>query len=160
MANLADFLRDQEAQERAKAPERERQREEWLEAVECLLRQMETWLNEADASHLLEVERTSVPNREVGLGIYSAPGLKITLGARQLTVSPIARQTVGPFLDDNVAGSRSQGRVDITDGAIKFMVYRYVDDRGERWVMLDDVNYQPVPFDRHAFETAIVSLLK
>ena len=44
MATLAEFLRTEGQEFRAKVPERERKRQEWLQALERLYRQIEDWL--------------------------------------------------------------------------------------------------------------------
>lgn len=72
MTTLSEFLRAQAEQERAKAPERARKLHEWQVAVEHLLRQMETWLREADHEQILVIQWTKREMREAGLGVYLA----------------------------------------------------------------------------------------
>lgn len=44
MPSLTEFLNAQAEQLQAQAPERDKVRQEWVEAVERLIQQVETWL--------------------------------------------------------------------------------------------------------------------
>jgi hypothetical protein len=160
MSILADFLKGRGEQHRAQEPTRRQVREEWVQAVDRLLKQIEGWLKDADPEHLLQVERKTVEKQEVIAGAYTAPALAITLGDRRVEVRPVARGVVGPFSKESPYGARSQGRVDLTDGTDRFMLYRFVNEQGEAWVYLDEEEYMPHPFEREVFERALVSLLK
>jgi hypothetical protein len=160
MGTLAEFLKEQSEKLRGGAPERAKNREEWVAAVERLIRQIEGWLREADPEKVLEVERTAVELGERQLGRYTAPGLTITLGSERAQVRPGTRYGMGPMSDDGLTRGRSQGRVDLTDGVQTYRLYRYVEPGEEWWVIVDDEHYIPKRFDRPAFEAALVSLLK
>lgn len=164
MTTLADFLNEQAAQERAEAPERERKRDEWIQAIERLLQSMEEWIREADRQAILHVERTRVEHREQGLGHYSAPCLIVTLGIKRIDVVPVARNVVGRVLRDGAAEpSPLQGRVDVTDGVMKHTLYRLTDLRPDEWIYLHGLfepNPRILPFDRARFEAILVSLMR
>jgi hypothetical protein len=145
---------------RAQAPERVRIRDEWVAAVGRLIDQMEQWVRQADSEHVLEVKRIEVEIKEWRIGIYKAPALVIELGAIRVQVLPIARYTLGPWLDGADTTARALGRVDITDGTTKYSLYRYANEGGEWWMMIDDENHQPRNLDQKGFEEALLSLMK
>jgi hypothetical protein len=125
---------------------------------------MEEWLRDADREGVLRIERTAVEHREQGLGHYTAPGLTITLGITRVDVLPVARNVVGRVVRDGATEPvRLQGRVDITDGAMKHSLYRLTDHHPDEWVLLQGL-YEPglriLSFDRAQFEAIVVGLLR
>lgn len=159
MPSLADFLKEQAQQLLAQAPERDRVRQEWVEAVERLIRQIEMWLVQADTDKVLRVERTAIERREHRVGTYVAPALVISLGERRVTITPVARYALGPT-DLDLSGGRSRGLVEISDGAYKYRLFCYDGPDGDRWILLDEDEYVPTAFDRSAFDAVMVKLLQ
>ena len=94
MSTLQDFLKKQAVEQRADFDQREKYRRDWVEAVEKLLEQLTTWLRDADAEKVLQIEPTKERIREQKIGSYEIPGLRISLGAREIGIRPIA-----PLLD-------------------------------------------------------------
>ena len=67
---------------------------------------------------------------------------------------------MGRIGDGGNTGPRAQGRVDITDGAgYRYVLYRALDEGGERWVVIDPEDYRARPLDRATFESALLRLL-
>jgi hypothetical protein len=157
---LSEFLKDQAAIERAQVPERQRRRDEWVQAVERLLVQIEDWLRQADTEKVLQVERTEVERREQALGFYKAPGLVIRLRNRQITVLPHARNVLDYIEGGEIPGRRAQGRVDLSDGGERYILFRRLAERGESWWLLDEDAYRTRLLDREAFEWALLNLLQ
>jgi hypothetical protein len=160
VSTLTEFLKEQAEDLRAQAPERARIRDEWVAAVGRLIDQLEQWVRQADSEHVLEVKRIEVEIKEWRIGIYKAPTLVIELGAIRVQLLPIARYTLGPWSDGAGTPDRALGRVDLTDGTTKYSLYRYVNDQGEWWTMIDDQNHRPRSLDQKGFEEALLSLMK
>jgi hypothetical protein len=160
MNTLAEFLTEQAQQMQAHAPEWKKKRDEWVQAVNRLTDQLEVWVRRADAPGILDVERVKVTRREEGVGVYEVPVLAVNLGPRRVEVIPVARNTVGSVQERaDGPGQRTQGRVDITNGIRKYLLYRLAGDAGE-WVLLDELDHRPRPLDETAFGAALVSLLR
>jgi hypothetical protein len=158
---LEEFLTEREEMERGRADEKIAVQKEWIGAVRRLIDQMTEWLRAADKKHLLEIEETQYKLREVDVGVYRVPGLVIWLEANEVRIVPIARMVVGPELSNGIIRvTRSFGRVDITDGGEKFMLFRSQKDPSDEWVIVEDRAYTFKRFDREAFEEATQSLLQ
>ena len=56
------------------------------------------------------------------------------------------------------AGIPADGRVDITDGIRKYMLYRTLKDGQETWYAVDE-RFQAAPLDRSRFEAILQDLL-
>ncbi len=160
MSTLAEFLKEHGEKLRAGAPERAKRREEWVAAVERLVQQIEGWLRQADGEQVLQVERIAVERQEPQLGAYLAPALNIALGGERVQVLPGPRYVLAPNSDEALTRGKSQGRVDVTDGAQTYHLYRYANDQGEWWALVDDEEYVPRRFDQKSFEDALVQLLQ
>jgi hypothetical protein len=150
-----DFLKDKANE--INQDTRRKRRDEWLAAVNRLIAQLREWLKEADPDAFLAVVPFEIEKREEALGFYQAPGLSIRLGASEVKVVPVARNVVGTVGPGDKGGMRGEGRVDITDGARKYMLYRTLQD-GERWHVLD-AHYEPAPLDKARFEAVLRDLL-
>jgi hypothetical protein len=154
LAEQADKIRDQE-QEAA------RKRDEWVAAVDRLIAQMEDWLGQADQGQILQIQERRFPIREEGIGAYEAQGLAIGLGPRQVRVEPVARNVAGPLSATGVIGmSRAYGRVDMTDGLKRYMIFRVEKEPEDRWRIVEQDGFQMQPFDRQSFESAFQGLLE
>jgi hypothetical protein len=160
MTRLADFLKEQAAEQRRTAPEMEQKRKEWVAAVERLIEQMENWLRQADSEMILRVERIRVEMLEEGLGEYAVPGLSIKLGTQRVEVLPRARNVAGAILLEDGKTYRPQGRVDLTSGGVPFVLYRVIRDQGDQWFLFPLQADKAKPFDNEAFEAILLGLLR
>lgn len=161
MSILADFLNEQAAKYRSEAPERERNRNEWVGAVERLIQQMEGWLRGADSQQMLEVHWKPIELREEGLGVYTVPSLEIRMGDRQVEIIPRGRNAVGSITrDDNHETCPVRGRVDITDGGERHTLYRVTGDQGDEWFLADGRTHGAARFGKDVFEAVLVGLLE
>ena len=157
---LTEFLREKAAEESAQRQKREEQIAEWRQAVERLLAKLQEWVRTADPDGLLEVKRNDFRINEEGLGKYQVPGLVITAFDRQMMVVPKARYTVATAtLPQNATQERASGRVDLTDDARRFVLYRFRREKDDIW-MIDDTTANPRLFDQAEFESALLSFLK
>jgi hypothetical protein len=139
---------------------RRQTREEWIAAVDKLLAQLRAWLADADTAKVLEVEPVVFVKREEGLGAYDIKGLAINFGERTVRVVPVGRTVLAHLGQYAEPGhENAEGRVDITDGAYKYFLYRKLNDAGEdQWLVQDERS--PIrPFDREQFEAILQDLL-
>jgi hypothetical protein len=134
-------------------------REEWIAAVDRLLAQLRTWLTDAGTAELLDLEPLEFERREQGLGGYHIKGLAIHFGERTVTVVPVGRLVLAHLGRYAEAGhENAEGRVDITNGAYKYFLYRKLTDAGEQWLVQDE-RPDIRPLDREQFEAILQALL-
>ncbi len=134
-------------------------REEWVAAVDRLLAQLRSWLTEAGATELLDLEPLELEKREQGLGGYHVKGLAIHFGERTVKVVPVGRTVLahlGPFAEPG--HENAEGRVDITNGSYKYYLYRKLTNTGEQWLVQDERS-RIRPLDRSQFEAILQDLL-
>jgi hypothetical protein len=155
IASHAEKLRNEESQAADK-------RSEWVAAVDRLNQQITAWLTSADPDHvILEVRDTPCQRREEGIGTYIARGLIITAGRRELRLEPIARNVAGPLSSTGIIHvSRAYGRVDLTDGLQKYMIFRVEKVPDDRWNIIEQDGFRMRAFDQAAFEEAFKALLE
>jgi hypothetical protein len=160
-SSLAEFLKHEAREKREKYSAMEAEVRAWQAAVEKLLSEMEEVLRQADTDGILQIERTSHRLREMGYGPYDVPGLSIFLGDRYVDIEPVARRVMIPIEEENGQIVRTAaGRVDMNNGEWKYILYRFTAPGGDRWRMTDDRDFSKRPFDRAAFEGAILSMLR
>ena len=134
-------------------------REEWSAAIDRLLAQLRAWLTEAGSAELLDLEPLEFDRREQGLGAYHIKGLAIHFGERTVKVVPVGRMVLahlGPYAE--AGHENAEGRVDITNGAYKYFLYRKLTDAGEQWLVRDDQSDIRL-LDREQFEAILTDLL-
>lgn len=153
--SFREFL-DRKAREEDQNGLRKR-KEEWIASVRRLVEQIQAWLQEADLDHKLEVTSFLPMKVEQGLGAYHALGLRITLAGSTVEVIPVGRNIVGAVGPRGDVGLRAEGRVDITDGARKYMLFRTLGDR-ERWFVVDE-RYEASELERDRFLAILEDLL-
>jgi hypothetical protein len=132
---------------------------EWIAAVDKLLAQLRAWLSEAGTAELLDLEPLDFEKREQGLGAYHIQGLAINFGERTVKVVPIGRNVLahlGPYAEPG--HENAEGRVDITNGAYKYFLYRKLTNSGEQWLVQDERSGIQ-PLDRDRFEAILQDLL-
>jgi hypothetical protein len=155
---LQEFLEERAKKEEAEGARTKIVREEWTSAVSKLVNTIEEWLRRADTKKVLTIERETYRIREKNIGTYGAQGLMVRLGAQEVRVVPIARYSIGSMVGDSLGESLRYGRVDVTDGAQKLMLYR--PGGGDQWILVDEQTYQGKPLDQAAFEEAFLKLVQ
>jgi hypothetical protein len=157
---LREFLEERAEIDRNQADEKKAIQQEWIESVRRLIQQIKDWLIDSDPARLLEIDETSHELREIDVGVYTAPGLLIRYEAREVRLIPIARMVVGPDLSDGeIRMRRSFGRIDLTDGSEKFMLFRSQKDPSDEWMIVEDRTYVVRKFHRQSFDQAMQRLL-
>src|SRR5262245_16865450 len=134
-------------------------REEWIAAVDRLLTQLRSWLADADTAGLLDLEPLEFEKREQGLGTYHIRGLAIHFGENTVKVVPVGRMVLahlGPHAEPG--HENAEGRVDITNGAYKYFLYRKLTNASEQWFVQDERS-DIRPLDRERFESILQALL-
>ncbi len=160
MSSFKDFLELEAKRQRAETTERDSVREEWIRAVDDLLALMIDWIKAADENGVLKIERTTHKIREPRIGTYEAAGLRLVSGLRAIDVVPVARYSIGSIVGDSLGTSIRHGRIDMSYGGRRFMLYRQTDGEGRlNWIIVDDQDYIGRPFEQGTFEHAIESLL-
>ncbi len=157
---FTDFLRQQAEKHQAEATAGKATVEEWRAAVERLFAQLRAWLAESDPEGVIEIEESQHEVREPGLGRYQVPRLSLRAFGKWIGIIPKARRTVGTATPpQKSAPERAAGRVDITDELRRYVLYRFHVDGRDVW-LIDDLNSEPKPLDREAFERALMSYLR
>jgi len=151
-------LLHQKGQEGDREKHRKERREEWIGAVRRLITQLCDWLQEADSDGILDIFSTEVEKLEQELGSYEVPRLVVRLGDANLQIVPVARNVVGSVEPRGAAALRAEGRVDVTDGVRKYILYRTLQDGKERWYALDE-NFDPAALDQDRFMSIMEDLL-
>lgn len=146
---------------RAEQEKRRREsREEWIAAVNRLLVQLRAWITEAGSAELLDLEPLEFEKREQGLGAYHVQGLAIHFGESTVKVMPVGRNALanlGPYAEPG--HERAEGRVDITNGAYKYILYRKLNDAGQEQWLIQHEGAGIWPLDREQFEAILTDLL-
>jgi hypothetical protein len=152
-SSLRDFLKEK-AREQSQR-ERLVRRQEWVNAVSRLIDQCEAWLLEADPERVLQIVRLEFDKVEAGLGNYTVPGLKVSLDETKITIMPVGRNVAS---HRDIAKVRAAGRIDISDGARRYILYRNEQGDGDSWVVWDE-QYRETQLDQARFEEIMKDLL-
>jgi hypothetical protein len=159
--NFQEFLRQKT--EGSDIKDRRRNRAEWLAALDRLYDQIRGWLHEADPEELIEIVTYEVERVERPLGVYDAPAMKLRLGTDSVDVRPVGRFSMGLLASQMInghlkGGGPAAGRVDITNGERKHLLFREVEGEEDRWYAVDD-HSRVEPFDRHRLEAILQDLM-
>ena len=161
MASLKEFLAEQAEILKNEPSKATATRDEWVAAVGRLIAQVRDWIAEADPGHVLAIEDRTVAIREEMIGSYEVPALTIILGVRSARLEPIARGVAGPLEQTKAYRPiRVFGRVDLTNGLEKYMIFRNAKEPDSRWFITNQDGYESRAFDRDAFEATLQSLFE
>jgi len=139
-------------------PERLRRRSEWIAALDQFREQVTSWIRESDPEGLLIIERMEVERTEPNLGTYTVPALKISLGDAAVRIVPMGRDVRGSYRTEDGTERGYEGRVDITDGLRKHILYRIADEGPQAWVVVGNSGSSR-RFDRRELEKILWDLL-
>jgi hypothetical protein len=161
MASLKEFLESEAENLRRAQAEALTERQEWITAVERLLTQIKEWLGQADTQRILMFDEAPIRIREQGLGTYEIPALTVGLGTREVRIKPVARYVLAPMrVIGMMQGPRARGRVDMTNGLDRYMIFRTEMEPEDRWIITEENEPLLEQFDRKSFESALKSLLE
>ncbi|HKI36992.1 MAG TPA: hypothetical protein VKA46_34385 [Gemmataceae bacterium] len=156
MMTFREFLEKQARRQNHK--DRRERRDEWVAAVGRLVERLRAWLAESDPEKVLDVVPIEIERAEPDLGTYRVPSLKISLSDAAVEVVPVGRNVVGVVGPRGDVGIRAEGRVDITDGVRRYILYRTLKDGQETWYALDE-RFRAAPLDRSRLEGILQDLL-
>lgn len=161
VGSLKEFLEEQAEKLRADEHHWVERRDEWIAAVDRLTDQIQGWLTQADPDQkILKIRDCPYDLQEEGLGPYQVRGLSIGLGPWTVLVKPIARYVAGPrSATGHIHISRAYGRVDLTDGMQKYMIFRVEKEPEDRWNIIEQDGFRLQVFNQASFEQALKSLL-
>ena len=161
MQTLKEFLSARAAVERGRADEKKALQTEWIGSVRRLVQQVTEWLSDADQEKVLRVKEDYQEVREIELGVYTVPRLLIQLQAQEVRLIPVARMVVGPHLSNGIIHvKRAFGRVDLTSGERRFLLFRSQKEPEDVWAIVEDEGFTVKRFDRESFDEAMQSLLQ
>ena len=161
MASLKEFLESEAEKLRSEQAEALTKREEWIAAVGRLVAQIKDWLGQADTKRILMIEEAPLRLSEQGLGTYEIPGLTIGLGPREVRIRPVARYVATPLRSSGVIFvPRVHGRVDMTNGLDKYLIFRVEMEPRDRWSIIEQDSSLLEPFDQDSFASALKGLLE
>ncbi len=90
MGVLAEFLKEKSQELSSRRDSNKSVRDEWVNAVNEKMTEIESWLREEDQEHLLDIIVEDVEGREQGVGHYVARGLRVRLEAHEVRIYPVA----------------------------------------------------------------------
>jgi len=135
---------------------------EWLIAVAALFDQLEAWLKVADPEGRIKAERGTREVNEPGLGRYSIPDLNLRAFGIWIGAIPkagVTIRTAKPMQPG--ADQRATGRVDITNGIRRYVLYRFPSGDNDEWFIHDialDKGLQHLTAER--FESVLLSYFR
>lgn len=161
MGKLSQFLTEQAERLKSEPPESVRRLEDWVGAIDRLRGQVLTWILESDPRRILDLEEKNYELRDQGIGKYVATGLLIVLGPRIVELVPISRNVASrPASIGAIREIRAYGRVDLTNGLQRYLIFRLETGPGERWGIVEENSLQMEPLTQDSFEAALQSLLE
>lgn len=130
---------------------------EWIVSINQLTGTMLNWIRQSDPEGLVTVSPLALRRIEQGLGEYEVQGMRIQLGTSEIKVVPIGRHALGavPVLDSLTMPVA--GRVDITNGIEKMLLFRTLQG-GEKWHVLDE-QYEWSEFNQTRFEAVLQEMM-
>jgi hypothetical protein len=158
VASLKEFLAAEADKLRNEQSEAMTKRQVWIAAVDRLLAQIKDWIQQADEGQILMIKDTSHQIRERMIGTYEVHVLSIGVGLSEIRVTPVARYVAGPM--SSTGTIRAYGRVDMTTGLDKYMLFRTDPVADVTWILIEPDGYRTQPFTRESFESACRSLLE
>ena len=158
---LKEFLVSEAEKLRSEQSEALSKRKEWIESVDRLIIHIKGWLEEADPQRILRIEDGPLRMSEQGLGPYEIPSLTMGLGPREVRIKPVARFVATPMRSTGVIFvPRVHGRVDMTDGLGKYLIFRVETEPQYRWSIIQQESSRLEPFDEDSFATALKGLME
>jgi hypothetical protein len=165
MGKLRDLLKAEGERYRSEKAKRQQALQEWLDLINGLFAQVDTWLKASDPDGLLEVAAESTVITDPALGEYKAPMRRITLGKKSVEIVPRARYVIASIQPPDKEPVRAHGLVEIrSHGWAAHNLYQLP---GGYWYIYDlsrnlsGVDPNPVePLDADRFEAALASQLR
>jgi hypothetical protein len=110
---------------------------DWVHACLRLREQVKGWLNEEGEGRIVFRE-VVIERSERRLGTYSTWKLVIGVGDETVELVPLGRNVFGSFGLPGETEHRGAGRVDLTNGTRKYMLYRTIQAGEDVWYIIDE----------------------
>jgi len=165
MGKLRDLLKAEGERYRSEKAKRQQTLQEWLDLLNGLFAEVDTWLKASDPDGLLEVAAESTVITDPALGEYKAPMRRITLGKTSVEVVPRARYVIASIQPPGEQPVRAHGLVEIRSrGWASHGLYQLPGGRWYIYALSLPTNVPeatPVePLDADRVEAAIASQLR
>jgi hypothetical protein len=162
MPSLTDFLKEHALTLRTTEPDVQKLLNQWIQAEQNLIRQLEEWLKAADPEGVLKIQKENYLIREEKLGSYDAVWrMKVDLGGRRMVnIVPRGGAVGGVVPLEDGRPSPIRGLVEISNDIDRYRLYRVLDGTADRWYIKHHLADRAVPLERSSFEAAMVDLLK
>jgi hypothetical protein len=121
MRNLIKKLKEQPHISDPHASER---KEDWLQAIDGLYKNIEHWIEPATQEGLFTTSRSSKELREPDFGDYTVPILHIQYRGSTIRLEPVTGRVVGMVRPGRRSHTPLRGRVDLICGPYKIPVVR------------------------------------
>jgi hypothetical protein len=157
LTSFREWLKGQEVTE-GEEHQREQKREEWVEAAKRLIGRCHAWLTEADSGGVLNVYVNWLDKAEAGLGRYTVPVLVVEHEDTRIHMAPFARNTARSLALPPGPKVQAQGRVDISNGMEKHVLYRVEAEGKEGWYLVPERG-DPVALNQNVFMEIMEDLL-
>ena len=110
---------------------------DWVSACLWLREQIIGWLTE-EGEGRIAFRDVAIERSERRLGTYPMGKLLIGVGDETVELVPMGRNVFGSFGLPGGTEHRGAGRVDLTNGTRKYMLYRTVQDGEDVWYVVDE----------------------
>ena len=164
MGKLRELLTAEAERFRTEKSNRQQKLNEWLELLNGLYGQIDSWLKSSDPDGLLDVTADTTVINDPALGEYKAPIRRIALGDKAVEIIPRARYVVASIRPPGEPSERAHGLVEIRSrGWPSHNLYQLP---GGRWYIYDlsqnlrEAGNDVEPLDAERFEAALASLLR
>ena len=165
VGKLRDLLKAESDRYRSEKIQRQQALQEWMDLLNGLFAQIDTWLRASDPDGLLDIKAEVVTINDPALGEYQAPVRRIELGTRTIEIAPKARYVAAEILlpgtDKPV---RAHGLVEIREsGWTRYYLFQL--PGGQWYIQTEAQNLRTAgnlvePLDADRFEAALASILR
>jgi hypothetical protein len=161
VTTFSEFLRQKAENYEVEAAKNKEIVSEWQEAIVKLFTQLRTWLAASDPGKILKIDEEQTDVTEPRLGRYKVPRLEIRALGKWIGIIPKARKTVKTARPpQSSAPERATGRVDITDEVTRYVLYRFLEDGKEKWIIEGPGPGDPRDLTQQVFEDALMSYFR
>jgi hypothetical protein len=144
--------------EEARSSEKVRRRQEWLQAYQSLKNRIREWLGE-DGGDRIRFESEWIRQNERALGSYNIEGFRVEIGDSSVHFVPVSRNVIARINPPEGGEFRGAGRVDVTDGARKYHLYRTIQDQGDVWYVVDEDRRRATPLSKKRLQEILMDLM-
>ncbi len=144
--------------EEAHSSDKAQRRREWLQAYQALKDQILDWLREDGGDRIL-IESEWVRQNERALGAYNIEGFRVEIGDSSVHFVPVSRSVIARINPPGGGEYRGAGRVDVTDGARKYHLYRTIQDEVDVWYVVDEDRHAVTPLTKKRLQEILMDLM-